>query len=52
MLRRFFSGFITCFPFVSLSDKDIKFFPIDSYRNDWKVVGSDIRSIIKKYFSK
>ena len=47
MFRRFLSGFITCFPFICLSDKDIKYFPEDIYRNDWKTVGTDMKNIIK-----
>ena len=34
------------FPFVCLSDKDIRFFPDDIYKNDWKIIGSDIRKVI------
>lgn len=48
MFRRFLSGFASCFPFISFSSRDIKFFPEEIYRNDWKVVGSSIRKIIKK----
>ncbi len=48
MFRRFLSGFMTCFPFVCLSDKDIKYFPEEIYRNDWKTVGIDIKNTIKK----
>ena len=47
MFRRFLSGFITCFPFVCLSSKNIKYFPEEIYKNDWKIIGSDIRRIIK-----
>ena len=47
MFRRFLSGFISCFPFVSFSDKYIKYFPREVYVNDWKVISSDIRKIIK-----
>lgn len=47
MFRRFLSGFISCFPFVSMSDKDIRYFPEEIYRNDWKTIGNDIRNIIK-----
>jgi hypothetical protein len=46
MFRRFLSGFITCFPFICFSDENIKFFPTDVYKNDWKVIGDDIRNII------
>lgn len=47
MFRRFLSGFISCFPFVSLSEDNIKYFPEDIYRNDWRTIGNDIRKIIK-----
>ncbi len=47
MFRRFLSGLISCFPFVSMSDKDIRYFPEEIYRNDWKTIGNDIRNIIK-----
>lgn len=47
MFRRFLSGFMSCFPFVSMSDKDIRYFPEEIYRNDWKTIGIDIRNIIK-----
>lgn len=46
--RRFLSGIMTCFPFICLSDKDIRYFPEEIYRNDWKTIGTDIRKIIKK----
>lgn len=36
-----------CFPFVSLSDKDIKYFPEEIYKNDWKSIGNDIRKVIR-----
>lgn len=48
MFRRFLSGFMSCFPFVCMSDKDIRYFPEEIYRNDWKTIGTDIRNIVKK----
>jgi len=46
MFKRFLSGFMTCFPFICLSDKDIKYFPEEIYKNDWKSIGNDIRKIV------
>ena len=47
MFRRFLSGLISCTTFVSMLDKDIRYFPEEIYRNDWKTIGNDIRNIIK-----
>ena len=47
MFKRFLSGFISCFPIVSLSDKYIKYFPEEIYKNDWKNISLSIRKIVK-----
>lgn len=52
MLKRFFSGFVTFLPFVCLSDKPIRYFPEEIYRNDWKTIGYSLRKIIKTKLNK
>jgi len=47
MFKRFLSGFITFLPFVCLSDKPIRYFPEELYRNDWKSLGYNLRKILK-----
>ena len=47
MFRRFLLGFMSCFPFVSLSSEDARYFPEKIYRNDWKSLEIDIVNIAK-----
>jgi len=47
MLKRFFSGFITFFPFICLSDKPIRYFPEEIYKNDWRNIGNALRKILR-----
>jgi len=30
-----------------MSEKDIKYFPEEIYRNDWKTIGTDMRNAIR-----
>lgn len=49
MFARFLSGMFSCFPFSCISHKDIKYFPRDIYKNDWKAVGDDLKNVINNY---
>lgn len=48
MLKRFFEGFITIFPFIYTDEKLIRYFPEDIYKNDWKNIGNDLKTILRK----
>jgi hypothetical protein len=52
MFKRFLSGFITFLPFVCLSDKPIRYFPKELFRNDWKSLGYNMRKLIKTQLNK
>ena len=48
MIKRFFSGFVTMFPFISLGKRSIMFFPEEVFKNDWRVIGNDIGRILRQ----
>ncbi len=47
MFIRFLEGFITVFPFVSINEKLISYFPHEIYKNDWKIIGNTLKTILR-----
>ena len=48
MLKRFLSGFISIMPFIVKNKKNVNYFPDEIYKNDWKNIGNDLLTVLKK----
>lgn len=47
MFRKFLEGFISCLPFISMSENILKYYSIDLYKNEWNVVGNLLNKKLK-----